>query len=275
MKRHRKILVGLFIAAPVLPLACSSGDDVSDSGVGNDATAEDAAKDATLDAAKDVTLDVKAKDAPAEVLGDVVGDAISFDAGDAGDGSAFVAPTCDGVVSVSEYGGTAHATTSGSQTWYMTWDATNLYVALDTATLTEASIIYVGFSGFGLMTAQVYDGTGGSLPFKADGVVYAKSTYQESRIGSIDAGTSWGSPDTTSVKFCGNGTTRELVVPWTAMHDSTVPSQFDFLAYATSSSGFVYAQIPTNNPSGNIGTSATFGHFFLADAGSDPFANPQ
>jgi hypothetical protein len=59
------------------------------------------------------------------------------------------------------------------------------------------------------------------------------------------------------------------------MHTSSVPWQVEFLAYATSSSGFVYGQIPTTNPGGNIGTSATFGHFFLADAGSYPFDNPQ
>ena len=272
MKLHR-VAIGFVLVAPALPLACSSGDDVSDSGVdaGKDATALDAHPDGTVDAAKDVTPDVT-KDVTPDAPADASTDVIVVDASDA---STFVAPTCDGVVSASEYGGSTHVTTSGSQTWYMTWDSSTLYVGLDTATLTEASIIYVGYSSFGLMTAQVYDGTGGSLPFPADGVVYAKSGYQESRLGSIDAGTAWGSPDTTSVKFCGTGSTRELVIPWTALHTSTLPPQFNFLAYATSSSGFVYGQIPTNNPSGNIGTSATFGHFFRADAGGDPFSNPQ
>lgn len=308
MKRHRVAIVSFIVVAPILPIACSGGDDASDSGA-------DSGKDSTaLDAAKDVTLDVLQKDATADVTIDATVDApldaivvdapvfdSSFDSGEGGvfdggvfdanlfDGNVFdssviesgvadagfVTPTCDGVVSAAEYGGAFHVTTSGSQTWYVGWDATNLYIGLDNATLTEAAILYVGYSGSGLMTAQVYDGTGGSLPFAADGVVYAKSGYQESRIGSIDAGTSWGTADTTSVQFCASGSTRELVIPWTALHASSVPWPFDFLAYATSGSGFVYGQIPTTNPSGNIGTSATFGHYFLADAGAWPFSNPQ
>jgi len=297
----RKVLVGLVAIAPLLPLSCSSGDSTSDGGAdgGKDGTVADVRPDTTTDAPKDTQPDTQA-DAPIDAVSDGPADAMGSDTGPANDGgitdaadasdaadsaseagdsgSTFVPPTCDGVIGTNEYGGSSYQTTSGSQTWYMTWDATNLYMALDTATLTEASILYVGYSGFGLTTAQVYDSTGGTLPFQADGVVYAKSGYQETRIGSVDAGTSWGAPNTSSVTFCSSGTTRELVIPWTALHTSTLPNGFDFLAYATSSGGFVYGQIPTSNPAGNIGDDAGFGHFYAVgpiDGGALPFANVQ
>jgi hypothetical protein len=278
--RIHKALLGLVAIAPLLPLACSSGDSKSDAGAdgGKDATVADVRQDTTTDAPKDTQQDTgPANDGGITDAADASDAADS--AGEAGDGgTSFVPPTCDGVIGTNEYGGSSYQTTSGSQTWYMTWDATNLYVALDTATLTEASVLYVGYSGFGLTTAQVYDNTGGTLPFQADGVVYAKSGYQESRIGSVDAGTSWGAANTSSVMFCGSGTTRELVIPWTALHTSTIPNGFDFLAYATSSGGFVYGQIPTSNVAGNIGTDAGFAHFYAVgpiDAGALPFANVQ
>ena len=295
----RKVLVGLVALAPMVPLSCSSGDSTTDGGAdgGKDGTVTDVRQDTTTDAPKDTQPDTQA-DAPIDAVSDAVTDAIGGDSGgdasdggitdaadasdsasEAGDsGSTFVPPTCDGVIGTNEYGGSSYQTTSGSQTWYMTWDATNLYVALDTATLTEASILYVGYSGFGLTTAQVYDNTGGTLPFQADAVVYAKTGYQETRIGSVDAGTSWGAANTSSITFCGSGTTRELVLPWTALHTGSLPNGFQLLAYATSSGGFVYGQIPTSNPAGNIGTDAGFGHFYAVgpiDGGALPFANVQ
>ncbi len=164
---------------------------------------------------------------------------------------------------------------SGTQTWYFTWDATNLYVALDSANVAEGNVLYVGFSGGGLKTAQAYDYTGGTLPFAADGVVYAKSGYQEARKGSADAG-AWSNPVTNAITFCSSGTTREEVIPWTALGASSIPSSFRFLAYATSAGGFIYGQIPTTNPTADAGTSTTFGHDFFVSStsngtGSFPF----
>jgi hypothetical protein len=204
---------------------------------------------------------------------DAPGDAASDgDAADGG-GSTYHTPTCDGTVSASEYGGAQNVTTSGSQTWYVTWDATNLYVGLDNATLTEANVLYVGFSGNGYQTAQAYDGTGGTLSFAADGVVYAKTGYQESRVATSSA---WGAASTGTVTFCSSGMTREEVIPWTALGATAIPTAFRFFAYATSGTGFVYGQIPTTLPSGNVGTSANWNHdFYVAStnngSGNFPF----
>ena len=279
---------------PLLVVACGDDTTVGDAGPegGKDATtdvAKDVTNDTTLDAPKDVTLDAPkdvGADAPADATADVL-DATAdvVDASDAmadadasdGGGSSYHTPTCDGTVSASEYGGSQYVTTSGQQTWYVTWDATNLYVGLDNATLTEANVVYVGFSGNGYQTAQVYDNTGGALNFLADGVVYAKSGYQETRIASNSA---WGNASTGTITFCSTGSTREEVIPWTALGASAIPSAFRFIAYATSGSGFVYGQIPTSLPSGNVGTSATWNHDFYVSStnngsGSFPFGTTE
>jgi hypothetical protein len=238
----------------------------------------DGGADVISDAPQDtvVVFDAPA-DAPADGIfqsdapDDVITDALTDVASDAG--SQWNTPTCDGTVSASEYGGSQYVTTSTNQTWYVTWDATNLYVGLDNASLSEANVVYVGFSGNGYQTAQVYDGTGGTLNFLADGVVYAKSGYQESRIATSNA---WGNAATNTVTFCSNGSTREEVIPWTALGATSIPSGFRFIAYATSGSGFVYGQIPTSLPSGNVGTSANWNHdFYVAStnngSGNFPF----
>src|SRR5579863_8676440 len=57
-------------------------------------------------------------------------------------------PSVDGVIQSGEYGNTANGTnqigTSTSQTWYMTWDAMNLYVGITNANLSEGAVIYIG-----------------------------------------------------------------------------------------------------------------------------------
>ena len=50
-------------------------------------------------------------------------------------------PNVDGIIEAGEYGNTNNGTnqiaTSTGQTWYMTWDATNLYVGIANANLSE------------------------------------------------------------------------------------------------------------------------------------------
>ena len=311
----KRLLVVLAAVAPLVVFGACSGDDtLVDGGTdgGKDATTDakkdatvdggaDATNDATLDAAKDATTDATA-DAPAEATTDATTDATadasedattdaatdaaaeaetdagtdaSMDASDGG-GSMWHTITCDGTISSGEYGDASNQTSSGSQTWYMTWDATNLYVGLTSANVNEGTVLYVGFSGNGVQTGQTYDGTNGTLPFLADGVVYAKHGYQEARTANGDAGT-WSAPVTNVVTFCDDGNaTREEVIPWTALGATSIPSSFRFFAYATSSGGFVYGQIPTSNPGGQADAGQSFTHDFLVGStanggGSFPF----
>ncbi len=320
MQRRTTVLALLAVTTLplVLGLAACSGDDTTappDAGgdatkdaTGNDAAADaakDSGTDATIDAAKDgatpdatsdATTDAST-DAVADVSSDALGDAsdassdakadvtdassdATSDASDAGSGSVWKTPTCDGTIGSGEYGSSQNQlTTGGGQDWYMTWNATNLYVAVTNATVTEAVVLYAGFGGNnGLTAGQVYDNTApGTLLFKADAVLYAKSTYNEVRK---VAGNAWGAPTAAAITFCGSGSTREMVIPWSALGSNQIPASFRWVAYATSSGGFVYGQVPTTNPGGSIGTSANFPHDFFVSSTNDgsgafPFATVE
>ena len=54
-------------------------------------------------------------------------------------------PTIDGFIAPGEYGSNNSLSNAGNtgQTWYMTWDATNLYVGIVNANLSEGAVIYV------------------------------------------------------------------------------------------------------------------------------------
>ena len=56
-------------------------------------------------------------------------------------------PSVNGAIGTNEYGthtdGQNSQSTSTAQTWYMTWDETNLYVAVTNANLAESAIIYI------------------------------------------------------------------------------------------------------------------------------------
>ncbi len=73
----------------------------------------------------------------------------------------------------------------------------------------------------------------------------------------------------------GAGNVRELSIPWSAITGGGRPAAFNFFAYATSSSGSVYGQVPTENASGAIGTSATYRQYYkVRDTGNGTSTMP-
>jgi hypothetical protein len=172
-------------------------------------------------------------------------------------GSTWATPVCDGAIGAMEYGAAANRmTTSSGQTWSVTWDAHALYVGLEGANVGEALVMYLGYAAAGMSAGQTYDGTRpSSMILAADAVVYAKQGYAEVRIAS---GGAWGAPATTALAFCGQGTTREIAVPWSAIGAGALPASFRWLGHAVSASGYAYGQLPVTLPSGFIGTSASF-----------------
>ena len=114
-----------------------------------------------------------------------------------------------------------------------------------------------------------------TLPFRADAVIYAKSSYNEVRL--ADGVGGFGSPTAGAITEVGTGNVRELVIPWSTIHAGGRPASFSWLGYATSGSGYVYGEMPPTNGGGNIGTSASFSHFYrVTDAtpasGTKPFS---
>jgi glycosidase len=187
-------------------------------------------------------------------------------------------PTVDGSIAPGEYGSNNSLGNAGNtgQTWYMTWDATNLYIGIVNANVSEAAVIYVAGNpqnpptccgnADGNLTGFNYDGTDfASLPFRAKFVTYMKTNYREYR--NSDGSGGWTSPVSNYGGYADNGNnqnTREVAIPWNAITSgSGIPSTFVFFGYLTSSGGYIYGQAPSdNNIGGFSGVSATATQYF-------------
>jgi glycosidase len=203
-------------------------------------------------------------------------------------------PTIDGAISPpSEYGLNNQLNNAGNtaQTWYMTWDVTNLYVGITNANLSEGAVIYItpnpvnppsgGTNANGNLTGFNYDGESfSSLPFRAQFVTYFKDGYREYRT--FDGNGSWSSPTSFYGNYAsGAGNVREVAIPWKAINGNNgLPSSFVFFGFLTSSGGYVYGQAPIDNPGAFIGTSATYTQYFAINntgngTSTPPFSNEQ
>ena len=185
-------------------------------------------------------------------------------------------PTIDGSIGSGEYGSNNSLSNAGNtgQTWYMTWDANNLYVGIVNANLAEGAVIYVTgnpqtpvnccTNADGNVTGFNYDGTSfSSLPFRAKFVTYVKDGYREYR--NSDGSGNWTSQTANYGAYASNPAntnTREVAIPWTAINTGGIPSSFVFFGYLTSSGGYVYGQAPSDNPGTFIGTSATYTQYY-------------
>ena len=196
-------------------------------------------------------------------------------------------PTLNGAIAAGEYGSHVdgqNQQTSGGSIAYVTWDATNFYIAYANANVNEGVVVYIdtnpvvpangGSNAAGNVTGQNYDGTNfAALPFRADFVAYFKTGYREYRT--ADGAGGWSGPTAGFGTYADDSaTTRELAIPWSALGGQ--PARFNFLAYATSAGGFVYGQLPAANAGGLIGTGATYAHYYLVGStASLPFSAPQ
>ncbi len=205
-------------------------------------------------------------------------------------------PVIDGTITTGEYGLNNSLSNAGNtdQTWYMTWDANNLYVGIVNANLSEGAVIYIAgnpqnpptccTNADGNLTGFNYDGTNFSaLPFRAKFVTYVKDGYREYR--NSDGNGGWTGPTSGYGAYAsnsGNQNTREVAIPWNAItSNGGIPSSFVFFGYLTSPDGYVYGQVPTdNNIGGFVGTSASATQYYAIDNTGDgtstpPFSNEQ
>jgi glycosidase len=194
----------------------------------------------------------------------------------------FATPAIDGAIGANEYGTNNSVSTATAQTWYMTWDDTNLYVAVTNANLAEGAVVYIGTrqispprggtNAEGNLSGFTYDGTGFSaLPFRANFVTYFKDGYREYRT-SDGAGGWSGATANYGAYASGAGNVRELAIPWAAT--GARPASFLFFVYLTSSGGYVYGQAPGENAGAFIGTSAAWSHYFAVTSTADGASTP-
>ena len=218
--------------------------------------------------------------------------AIPPDASDGGDGGVVVIPpTVNGTIGANEYGVHTDGQNQKTEpdtavTWFMQWNDVTFHVAVSSASLAEGAILYFGAGAVAPNAGTDADGTATGfatydntkldpLPFRATAVLYFKNGYQEFRV--WNGVSAWGPATTTGIVYASSGNVREIAVPWTAIRPGGRPASFAWTGYVTSTGGFAYGEMPPENPSGAIGTAATFPHFYhVTDAtpgsGTKPFA---
>lgn len=204
-------------------------------------------------------------------------------------------PTVDGNIASGEYGNSNSLSNAGNtgQTWYVTWDATNLYVGIVAANLSEGAVVYVTGNpqtpptcctdADGNATGFSYDSVSfAALPFRAKFVTYIKTNYREYR--DSDGGGGWTAATSNYGTYADDNVTftREVAIPWNAITSGGgIPSSFAFFGYLASSAGYVYGQVPPdNNIGGLIGNNATATMYYsVVNTGNGtstpPFSNEQ
>jgi signal transduction histidine kinase len=191
-------------------------------------------------------------------------------------------PVIDGVITPGEYGNNNTVSTNTAQNWYITWDATNLYVGIAIANLSEGAVIYIAPNpqsdpkccndSDGNLTGFTYNNTNfASLPFRAKFVTYYKDDYREYR--NSDGSGGWTGAIANYGQYAsGAGKVREIAIPWSAINQNGgLPTHFVFFGYLTSSRGYVYGQVPNDNPGLFIGTEATYTQYYnISNTGNGP-----
>jgi len=216
--------------------------------------------------------------------------AYNYSAATTGSSATAAGNVVNGVIGTNEYGVHTNGNnqqSSATGTWYMSWDATNLYIAATGGTTTEAGVLYLdknaitpvngGTNADGSLVGQNYDGSSfANLQFRADMVVYFKSGYNEYRL--ADGAGGWGTAVTTSTSAVA-GTTREIAIPWSALGGR--PASFNWFGYIAYAGGGAYASVPTENPGSGggltIGASARWDRYYTVSdttvgAGTLPFS---
>lgn len=197
--------------------------------------------------------------------------------------------TVDGVISTSEYGTHTNGNnqqSSATGTWYMNWDATNLYIGITGTNTAEGSVLYLdknpispvngGTNADGNLTGyNNYDGTNfANLQFRADLVVYFKDGYREYRT--ADGSGGWSAPTTAFGNYASASGTKEIAIPWSAV--GGMPSAFNWFGYVAYAGGGAYASVPTENPGSAagtiIGSSASWDRYYTVSTTTVGSATP-
>jgi hypothetical protein len=173
----------------------------------------------------------------------------------------------DGNINANEYGihtNGQNQQSDGGTTYFMSWDANNLYLAFTGSNFNEAAVIYIDHdpivpvnggsnangSNQGLYT---YDRNHMMLPMRADFVLYFKNGYNEYRR--RDGAGYWGASTAFALTTGNNGGTNtcEIAIPWAVVTGGAgKPAQFNWLTYKAYDYGPVtngiYSHLPVGNP---------------------------
>lgn len=201
----------------------------------------------------------------------------------------FSGVTVNGTIAANEYGvhtnGSNQQSTAIGGTWYMSSDATNLYIGISGTNTNEGAVLYLdknpispvngGTNADGSLVGYNYDGSSfANLQFRADLVVYFKDGYREYRTSDGSGG--WSATPTTGFgSYASASGTREIAIPWSAIGGQ--PAAYNWFGYVAYSGGGAYASVPTENPGSGaglvIGSSARWSRYYTVSTSSTlPFS---
>lgn len=205
----------------------------------------------------------------------------------------FATPTVDGVIGPGEYGNHsegANKITHDNCAWYMTWDNTNLYIAIEGgAPVWNGAVVYIdanpvvpsggGTDADGTTAGFVYDSAQyRNLNMRADFVTYLRYDYREYR--KADGANGWGSATTGYGSFAySNPTNREIAIPWSAITGAGRPATFTWFGYIVNDPavGWPYGAVPSGNPEGTgvgIGVTDATHHFAVSNTADGTSSAP-
>ncbi len=194
----------------------------------------------------------------------------------------FNTPNLDGTISANEYGNhTDGHNQQGSedQTWYMTWDNSDLFIGISGYTSgNDAIVLYLdtepiqpvngGDATNGNPSGTGYDGVSPALPVRADFFAYVKAGYDAYEF--ANGSGSWGSQVSNSIsKFYSDGNdVIEFSIPWSIIKASGRPAAFNWLGFLSYSDGGggTFARVPTENP---VGTTPTMLRYYTISSTAD------
>ncbi len=174
----------------------------------------------------------------------------------------------DGVINPGEYGNHVNGQNQqveGGTTYFMAWDANNLYFAFTGSNFNEAAVLYLDIdpqipvNGGGTNAngstqgLNSYDRNQMMLPFRSDFLVYFKNGYSEYRFD--DGAGYWGGNFSfiLTTGFNAGTNTAEVAIPWnTITNGAGMPAVFNWLGfkvydYGAATNG-VYSATPNGNP---------------------------
>ncbi len=166
------------------------------------------------------------------------------------------APNRNGTIVGGEYGthsDGANQNTNGGNITFITWDATNLYIAVSGPSAANAPMVFYldkdpqvpvnsGTNSNGNLTGQSYDNTQHTvLPFRADLVMYVKSGYREYRTANGSGG--WSGATTAFGSYGSASTVQEFNIAWSAI--GGIPASFNFFCYNVLNGSSIQGLQPT------------------------------
>lgn len=195
----------------------------------------------------------------------------------------------DGNISAGEYSNNIFAAGNGGN-WYLTWDATNLYVAKTGGQGFEPIIMYLdldpnlpvtsGSNANGSVLGNNDYGVIPTLPFRADArVFFTENTIEVRRLNGLGG---WSDPIQTDLFVSNTGSNREVKLSWTTLTGGKgIPVAFNWLGYEVSTGSgndnFRYDQAPANPLSqGTTGGATPPAEFYytVANTASGNATNP-